>query len=47
MDKKKFFEPEVKVVELDDREIICMSCPGDPGCPTGGGSTETGDNEEW
>lgn len=25
MDKKEFFEPEVKVVELDDREIICMS----------------------
>lgn len=25
MDKKEFFEPEVKVVELDAREIICMS----------------------
>lgn len=25
MDKKEFFEPEVKVVELDDRQINCTS----------------------
>lgn len=25
MDKKEFFEPEVKVVVLDAPEIICMS----------------------
>ena len=28
MDKKNFFEPEVKVVVLDDANIICMS--GEP-----------------
>lgn len=39
MDKKKFFEPEVKVVELDDREIICMS-------PTGGVSGEIEEGNE-
>lgn len=38
MDKKEFFEPEVKVVELDAREIICMS--------VGGGDIKEGD-EEW
>ena len=29
MDKKEFFEPEVKVVELDDRCIVCASSGDD------------------
>ncbi len=40
MDKKNFFEPEVKVVVLDDANIICMSGEGggDPIIDEGGGS---------
>lgn len=41
MDKKEFFEPEVKVVELDAREIICMS-----GDVPGGGEGEENNPED-
>ena len=45
MDKKKFFEPEVKMVELDDHSIVCASpvIPGTESETPG----ETGDNEEF
>ena len=26
--KKEFVEPEVEVIEIDDVDVICTSCPG-------------------
>lgn len=40
MDKKKYFEPETEVLEVEVNTMLCAS-PEDPEIPQGGGEGES------